>query len=166
MRTPHRIQFFLPQTLFAGAAAPRFSPQDFLGSAFCNHSTRRRGNEEKDILTNSENEERMVTGIIAIRKCASLTLIRVVSIVRALVVLSFCFVPALLWLYVLCISLWLLGFLTFSGPFHFWPHWPHWPHSLLGPRSSPTSQTPINLLSYFFRTHLLALSFVLNGSHA
>lgn len=42
-----------------------------------------------------------------------------------------------------------LGFLTFSGPYHFWPHWPHWPHSLLGPRSSSTSQTPIKLLSYF-----------------
>lgn len=95
LRTPHRIQFFLPQTLFAGAAAPRFSPQNFLGSAFCNHSTRRRGNEKKDILTNSENEERIVTGIIAFRNSAFLTLIRVVSIVRALVVLSFCFVPAL-----------------------------------------------------------------------
>lgn len=145
---PPQNSIFLPQTLFAGAAAPRFSPQDFLGSAFCNHSTRRRRNEEKDILTNSENEERMVDGVIAIRKCASLTLIRVVSIVRALVVLSFCFVPALFWLYVLCISLWL-------------PRIPHFfrPFSLLAPLASLSSgASQLSNLSNSYKTPLIFLS--------
>lgn len=155
---PHIIQFFLPQTLCAGAAAPRFSPQDFLGSAFCNHSTRRRRNEEKDILTNSENEERMVDGVIAIRKCASLTLIRVVSIVRALVVLGFCFVPALFWLYVLCISLWL-------------PRIPHFfrPLSLLAPLASLASlssgASQLFNFSNSYKTPLIFLSFISLLSH-